>query len=251
MGREADAITLLKDHVAAHPDSIGGHYQLGQVSEKIGDIPSAKAAYNWFVDKPQDFLDRWLLHERTGPFEHADDVTTLGRALDRWAALNEKYRNDPQMDKTILNMFVRAYDVIDREYWPAHVAAGEYFMSHDQAQEAAKEFTVALKANPNDIRALQGMGHIALQHFSFEGVEQAMHDIRAVNPNSRVADLLEARDMLLQRRPELAFAPVRRVLDAEPKNIEALGLLAATYGLQLKDAKTAEVLHASRSDRPA
>ena len=28
-------------------------------------------------------------------------------------------------------MFLKAYDEIDRGYWPAHVAAAEYYVSHD------------------------------------------------------------------------------------------------------------------------
>jgi tetratricopeptide (TPR) repeat protein len=242
MGREDEALTLLKEHLQAHPDSIGGHFQLGKISEQVGHLADAKAAYGWFAEKPQDFLNRWEMHERTAPFDSAENVTLIGRALDRWATLNEKYRNAPNLDKTILNIFVRAYDVIDRDYWPAHVAAGEYFMSHDQAQEAAKEFTVALRANPNDIHAMEMMGMLALEQFSFEGADQAIAGIREVNGGAREADFLETRNLLLQRRPELAFAPVQRVLDKQPKNIEALGLLASIYGLQLKDAKTAEIL---------
>ncbi|HZK79717.1 MAG TPA: tetratricopeptide repeat protein, partial [Humisphaera sp.] len=208
----------------------------------IGDIAAAKTAYAWFIDKPQDFLERWQMHERNAPFDNGRDVTTIGRAIDRWATLNEKYRNNAQLDKTILNFFVRSYDVIDRGYWPAHVAAGEYFMSHDQAQEAAKEFSAALKANPNDLQSVNMLGLIALERFSFEGAEQAIAAIRSVNPNSLDADILETRDLLLQRRPEFAFAPIQRVLDAQPKNLQAMGLLAAIYGLQLKDAKAQEVL---------
>ncbi|HWE01260.1 MAG TPA: tetratricopeptide repeat protein [Tepidisphaeraceae bacterium] len=242
MGRLDQAVSLLKEVIAAHPDSIAAHYELGAVSERIGDTASAKAAFGWFVEKPQDFLERWQMHERNAPFDNGRDVTTIGRALDRWATLNEKYRNNSELDKTFLNIFVRSYDVIDRGYWPAHVAAGEYFMSHDQAQEAAGEFTAALKANPNDLRSAKMMGMIALEHFSFEGAEQAIAAIRAVNPNSIDADILETRDLLLQRRPEFAFAPIQRVLDAQPKNLEGMGLLAAIYGLQLKDAKAAEVL---------
>lgn len=242
MGRQGEALALLKDHLARHPDSIGGHYQLGAISEAVGDIPAARAAFDWFADKPQEFLERWEMHDKTGPFTSAETTTLIGRALDRWAALNQKYRNAPNLDKTILNIFVGAYDVIDTGYWPAHVAAGEYFMSHDQAKEAAAEITTALKANPNDIHSLHMMGMLALEQYSFEGAEQAIAAIRAVDPDSLEANLLETRDLLLQRRPELAFAPIQRVLDAQPKHIEGMGLLAAIYGLQLKDAKTAEIL---------
>src|SRR5665213_952775 len=242
-GRADDALALLKEHLKDHPDSILGHYQLGALCEQTGDIAGARDAFAWFVAKPQNFLDRWLNHDKSGPFGDARQVTAIGRALDRWAALNEKYRNDPQLDKTILNIFVRTYDVIDRQYWPAHVAAGEYFMSHDQMKQAVEEFSAALKANPNDATAIHFMGLLAIDQFNFDGADKAIAAIRQVNPHSTDADLLEVRNLLLQRRPELALEPVQRVLAAQPKNIEAMGLLAAVYGLQLKDTQTAQVLH--------
>jgi tetratricopeptide (TPR) repeat protein len=101
---------------------------------------------------------------------------------------------------------------------------------------------VALRSNPNDIHAMHMMGLIGLGQFNFEAVEGAIAAIRVTNPNSLVADILETRNLLLQRRPELAFAPIQRVLDAQPKHLEGMGLLAAIYGLQLKDTKTAEIL---------
>jgi len=45
---------------------------------------------------------------------------------------------------------VKAYDQIDREYWPAHVAAGEYFLTHDNAAEATKELKAAIQKRAKD-----------------------------------------------------------------------------------------------------
>ncbi|MDB5302698.1 MAG: hypothetical protein JWM97_247 [Phycisphaerales bacterium] len=241
MGSTEEALAVVKELLKDHPESIAGHYQLGAICEQVGDIAGAKAAFTWFVEKPQNFLERWQNHER-GPFESAAEVTLIGRALDRWGALTAQYRENAQLHKTILNIFVRAYDVIDREYWPAHVAAGEYFMTHDQMKEAAEEFSTALKANPNDLRSLLSLGHLALEQFNFDGADRAIYSIRQVNPDALEAETLEARNLLLQRRPELAIVPVQKVLAAQPKNLEGMGLLAAVYALQLKDAKTAEVL---------
>src|SRR6185437_11544317 len=75
MGRQEEALALLKQHVADHPDSIAGHYWLGAISEEVGHIAEAKEAFGCFEDKPQDFKDRFLMHERTGPFESAESVT--------------------------------------------------------------------------------------------------------------------------------------------------------------------------------
>lgn len=241
-GKTDEALALIRQHLKDHPDSIPGHFQLGQICEKVGDFKTARQAYDWFTQKPQDFLERWKNHERGGVFDSAELVTTIGRALDRQATLSEAYRNKPDLNKTILNIFVKAYDSIDREYWPAHVAAGEYFMSHDQAQDAAKELQTALEANPNDIHTLDLAGRMAVENFNFDGGDKMSDLIRQVNPDAFEADLLDARNLLRQRRPELAEAEVDKVLQSQPKNLEALGLKAAVYALQLKDATTAEIL---------
>ncbi len=241
LGLTDDALAALREHLRAHPDSMGGHYLLGMVCEQAGDVAAARDAYAWFVAAPQKYLEKWETHDK-GPFDNAEDVTWMGRALDRWAALTEAYRDNANLHRTILGMFVKAYDAIDREYWPAHVAAGEYFMSHDQRKEASEELTAALEANPNDIRSLQLFGQIHLETFNFDAADQAIDAIRRVNPHATEADTLEARNLLLQRRPLDAETPVRHVLERQPKHIEGLGLLAAVNALQLNEEKTADIL---------
>ena len=250
MGRTDEAIALLTEHLKANPNSIEGHYLLGRVHEQVGDLDAARLAYQWFVNEPQNYLERWQSRAFVREFESADKVTTIARGLDRWAQLNAKYRDNVTLHNTILNMFVRAYDVLDRGYWPARVAAAEYFMSHDQRGQAAAELQGdkdskekgALDDNPSAPRALELLGLLSLEVFNFDGADRAISLIRKVNPNSTKADLLEARNLLLQRRPQDAVKPVQKVLSAQPKNLEALGLLAAVHALQLKEDEAAAVL---------
>ena len=226
----------------AHPDSIAGRYLLGAICESLGDLDAAKQAYGWFVAEPQDFLGKWQSQAGDKVFESAENVVTIGRAIDRWAQLTEEYRRNKNLHNVLNGMFVRAYDVIDRQYWPARVAAAEYALWHDQKDEAIKDLKVALDANPNDAAALRLLGMVAVDTFNFDGADAAIETIRDVDPNSAVADLLEARNLLQQRRPKDAEPPLLRVLDAQPENIEALGLLAGTYALQLLDDKTNDAL---------
>src|SRR5439155_4442791 len=58
-GREAEALELLKKHLDANPSSLSGHYVLGAVSEKVGDLDAARKAFAWFVEEPHQFLERW------------------------------------------------------------------------------------------------------------------------------------------------------------------------------------------------
>jgi len=237
MGKPDQAIPLLEDIIQKHPDSIAGHYWLAFVCEDIGKLDDARKAYEFFPP----FIDKWK-----GPginaFENAEEVTLIGRGLDRWATLNMKYKGDRTLDNTILTMFMKAYDHIDRGYWPAHVAATEYRLSHDDKKEAQKELGAAYKGNPQDIGTLAIAASMALAEFNFDNCDKVVALIRAVDSNSMVADLLDARSYLHQRRPKDAEPFIRRVLARRPRNIEAIGLLAAAEALQLHDDKTAELL---------
>jgi tetratricopeptide (TPR) repeat protein len=241
-GKTTEAKALLDQIVKDTPGSIPAHYLLGVVCESLGDLESATKAYAWFIDKPQDFLAKWQANPEDMIFQRAEDVVTIGRAIDRWASLTETYRTNTRLHDVLLSMFIRAYDVIDREYWPARVAAAEYFLWHDQKDKAVEELQVALKVNPNDAAALRLIGLISIASFNFDGADTAIETLRSVDPNSRTAELLEARTLLQQRRPKYAEPPLQRVLSGEPQNLEALGLLAGTYALQLLDDKTSDAL---------
>ncbi len=245
VGRNDEALARLQEHLKAFPNSLEGHYELGQLYEKIGDIQSAVAAYAWFVTGPQKLLDRWEAQQEKG-FDDAGDVVTLGRAVDHWASITGAYKDTPGLNDALLNLFVKAYDVIDRDYWPAHVAAAEYWQAHDNAHAAELELQAAAGVgaggNPHDLRALKLKAKIALAAFNFDQCDEVIEMMRGLDPDSIDADLIEARNLLGQRTPENAMKPVQRVLAKQPKNLEALGLLAAVYALELHDDQTAAVL---------
>jgi Flp pilus assembly protein TadD len=241
LGRTDEALALVQEHLKAFPDSIAGHFELGQVYEKVGDIQSAQTAYAWFVNGPGKLFDQWQTQQEKG-FDDAGDVVTIGRAVDRWAAMTSAYKDTPELNDALLNLFVKAYDVIDRQYWPAHVAAAEYWQAHDNAHAAELELQAAAAGNPNDLRAMKLKGKIAIAGFNFDACDMVVDMMRSVNPDSVDADLLDARNLLAQRTPENAIKPVQRVLAKQPKNLEALGLLAAVDALELHDDQTAAVL---------
>lgn len=245
-----EALEALQAHLKATPASIPGRYWLARVNEQTGNLDAAEKAYAWFVDEPQSYLSRWGSRTFVREFESAEKVTTIAMAIDRWAQLNEKYRDNVKLHETILDMLVRSYDVLDRGYWPAKVAAAEYFMSHDQRKEAVEELkgdeeskvAGALDMNPNSAGAWRLLGLIAVDGFNFDTGDEAVAALRRVDAQSVQADLLEARNLLQQRRPQDAIKPVQRVLGRQPKNLEAMGLLAAVYALQLKEDEAANIL---------
>ena len=237
-GRLEDAITHLKAVVADHADSVPARYYLGEAAEMAGDLELAKEHYGWIH---KTHYEQWQ-GQGARVFEDAHLVTLMGRAFDRHATLNGMYANNAPLNNTMLRVFVQAYDVIDREYWPGHLAAAEFYFARSNPKEAEKELRAALEGNPQDIRAIELMGLLALEQWNFDGADAAIASIRKVNRNSPDADLLEARNLLQQRRPEDAEKPLGRVLAKQPKNLSALGLLAGAYALQLKEDKVQETL---------
>jgi tetratricopeptide (TPR) repeat protein len=250
VGRLDEARSVLKDHLAAHPGSIAGHYFAGTFAESAGDMAAAEREYAWFDDDRQRFLDKWKGNPDQAPFDKAENVVLIGRALDRLAQIKGWYRDNRTLHDTLLNMFVRTYDVIDRGYWPARTAAARYFMSHDQTKEAGQELVKALEANPNDAESLMLMGTITLDQFNFDKTDAAVTALRDTDPQSLDADLLECRGLLRQRKPKEAETLARRVLARRAKDIEAMGLLAGSLMLQLRDDDARQVLKQVESIDP-
>lgn len=240
-GDEKSARQLLESLLQKDPNSIAAHYQLGRVCEKLGDTPAATAAYAWFAAPEQDFIGKWSRNKDS--FDNAEQVTQIGEALDRWANLTGAFAKQPQLNDLILSFFTRSYDVIDRNYWPARVAAAEYQLAHDDSHSAEKELDAAAEINPHDETELNLMARIGISEFNFDRGDATIKLIRQTDPQSFSADLLEARNLMQQRDPKDAKLAVERALTKQPTNLEALGLLAAAEALQLHTEAMTDALH--------
>jgi tetratricopeptide (TPR) repeat protein len=248
MERYPEALKLLNDLLAQHPQSIAAHYYLGWYLERSGDYVAALKAYQWFSDSPQRYADQWRGHPKS--FTNAQEVVLIGKALDRWATLGGAYQQDPSLHNLILSMFTAAYQRIDTEDYAAHTAAAEYFIAHDDPNEAVKELTGALAGNPHDMAAHALAGRIAVDGFNFAAAEGQVAEIRDTDEDSAAADLLEARDLLQQRRPKDALVPLNVVLAKFPSDIEAIGLSAAAQALLLNDTAVNDLLKQADDAQP-
>ena len=221
------------------------HYWLGRACEAAGDLDAAKARYGWFVERK--FLQRWASDPDARVFESAETVTTIASALDRYATLAGEYKTDPSLHNAILGMFVRAYDVIDRDYWPAHLAAARFAHARGDREGVQEELKAVFKANPNDADALELFGRMSLDGWDFAKAGAVATALRAVDRDSRAADLLDAENLLLQRQPEKATAFVERQLARRPDDLEATGLRAATAAVAFDaDAAAAALAEADK-----
>jgi tetratricopeptide (TPR) repeat protein len=236
--RMDQAVALIQEVAKASPRNIVAQYQLGQIAERAGNTALANDAYTAVHDLA---FARWE-DKGTADFDNPEELVCLGRALDRWATLNLKYKEDASLHNRIFKIFVQTYDVIDVGYWPAHLAAAEFALARSNEREGGKELAAVLAANPNCLRARVLAGEVALSKWNFDGADAQIAAIRQVDPSSVDALLLECFNLIQQRRPADAMFPVDKALARQAGNLDALGLKAAVYALQLKDDKTAQVL---------
>lgn len=239
-GDFAGAARRLDEHLQQHPDSIDAHRWRAHVAEVEGDLEVAIAQYRWFAD--QRFLEAWASDPDDRRFESAEDVVNIAAALDRFATLTGEYRTDPSLHDAILAMFVRAYDVIDRDYWPARLAAARFAYERSDKKVAAEELEAVLAANPRSPEALALLGALSLDQYDFAQAAAAATALRAIDAEAREADVLDARNLLLQRQPLKAQPFVERLLARRAEDVEALGLKAAIHAVRLEEPELAQTL---------
>ena len=240
-GHTEDAIARLRPLVDATPDAVAPRHWLAVALERKGDLSGAVEVARVFAEGNASVLSKFQTDGAVG-FESAEDLTLAASSIDRWAAITMAYAKQPTLHDTILSMFVGAYDVVDREYWPAHVAAAEYLFAHGNKKAAGDDLSAANGANPNAEGVNELMGTLALDNRSEGGLAEAIRSLRNVDPTSFRADLLSVRLDLMQRAFANAMTVAQRCVERQPTNTDALALLACAFAATGDDAKLSETL---------
>jgi len=207
------------------PDSISANLLRAQALEAAGKFDEAIAAYNWFLEGQQSYLQKW----RADPdqFENADDLSNIATGIHRWATLTMAYKTVPELNDTVLNMFLRAFDVIDREHIPSRIAAAEFALSRGDMKNAAKYLAPATQRGGRDPRVMRVTIQVAMASGNEGAVRQMIDSFRDNNPDSFDADFWET--VLLARAQQWTQAADRAVVlhTKYPNRAEAIGLRAA------------------------
>jgi len=247
--RYNEAITFLENALAADATSVEVHFRLGQAWESLGDHKKALTYFAWFVTAPNDVVQKFKSQGGSG-FQSAQDLTFAAAAVDRWATLSGAFAKRLDLNETILAMFVAAYDEVDREYWPAHLYAGQFLESRGNKPEALQEFTKAIARNPFDAALNLAIGHLELSRANESAVFDAVDRIRSVDVNSPVADLLELQLTTINRDLDRAKELANRLLQKRPTDLEVLSAAAALYSLRDDDAKVKSLIATAESIDP-
>ncbi|MGN6727535.1 MAG: peptidase MA family metallohydrolase [Tepidisphaeraceae bacterium] len=202
------------------PQSLVAHLLQGQLAEQTGDFPAAIDAYAWFVVAPQTYLEKW--QNDPEQFESAADLVTLATGIQRWAYLTEAFKTNQSLNDTILAMYTRAYDVVDRESIAARVAAAEFALSHSDGETAQNILSPLMRQAPTNRDVLQAETRLAM----LSGDERLMRGVidayESVDPDSADAELLNL--MLLTRaRSSGALSRAETLAQRYPHRLDVLG----------------------------
>jgi len=190
----------------------------GLLLETLGKKKEALAAY-----QTMDAVVSTDAYRKDAP-----TLVALGNILDRYAILAGR-RASEQAGNILHNYFQDAYQKVDEKYWPANIAAGMLLLNKHRGAEAAQEFQLALKANPNAADAFVGLGAIVLGQWQFEACMAQVAKALKVNPAHTQALLLKATCLMQWRKFDQVMGALDELLKVNPNHLEALSLAAAFH----------------------
>lgn len=225
MERPDFAEPIVKRWLERSPDSLAAHLVMGQLLEKQGRFAEATEQYNWFVTGQQAFIQKW--HASANDFENADDLTDIATAVDRWATLTGAYKQVGELNNVVLNMYVRCFDVLDRQHLRSRLGAARFALSRGDRAGAMKYLQPVAQRAPRDPNTLTTLAALGIATGQEAQIRQAVDGFRQNDPESYEAEVLET--ILLCRSQQWVQALDRaKALHAKhPDRPEALALIAA------------------------
>jgi len=228
VGRYEDALAAAVAANRLRPDWAPTILACGTALETLGRKKDAIAAY--------ESMERVVSGDAYR--KDARSLTALGQVLDRYAVLTGR-RASEQAANILHNYFQLAYQEVDRDYWPANVAAGVFLLSKHKPKAAMEEFKLAAKANPRVPDVHVGVGVIQLGEWNFETCLRAADMALKFNPKHADALLLKAYCLMQWRKYEQVPAVLERILKTNPNHLDALSLAAARH-IRLAEPDKAE-----------
>ncbi len=211
------AIDLANEAIRLDPQLCRARLLLANTLETVGRRDAALEHYEWFNRLATTRLP-----------EDAESLTAAGEGLYRYSVL-ARHPNLAHRTSHVLNeMYQAAYTQLDRNYWPARVAAADLLREKFNLEEAADDYRAALRVNSNAAAAQIGLGWLALEGWEFEEVQRRVDLALQTIPNDVDALNLLAACRIVERRYEEAQQACDRALAVNPNSIEVLARCAAS-----------------------
>ena len=216
LGRTDEAIDSARRALRQDPQHHRARALLGELLERLGRREEAIEVY--------EFFDRLLSRQMPSS---AEGITEAARGFYRYSVLTRHPNLDTRTVHVLQELFQVAYERVDRNWWPARLAAADLLRAKYNLDQAAEDYRHALRINNNLPAAQVGLGGIALERWQFEEVERRVERALTVNPRYGPAVNLAARNKIQQRRYDEALELCSRALAVNPNDIEALSVAAA------------------------
>ncbi len=216
VGKYDESLEAARQAVSLRDDWAPAVLALGRALETLGKKKEAVEVYKG--------LDKAIAKEDFTRDAHS--LVAAGLVLDRYAVLTGQRASD-QAQNILHNYLQRAYQEVEKDHWPANVAAGIFLLSKYKWREAEEEFKLADKINPHLPDVCVGRGVILLQQYLFEQVIAQADKALKINPRHADALLLKAASLMLWRKFDQAEPIIQEVLKFNPNHLEALSMLAA------------------------
>jgi len=216
-GRPDRWILTYDDHAVKF--SVLDRLHLAQVYEDLGQYDKA-------VEQLAPMREQLL--KNADAFTTAEDLTAAAQAVVMLARLEGRPADDFHLANTLLS---KAHEEADPLYWPAYVAEAHLLFSKGNPREAMDAIGTALSLNPKSSEAWYLLGMMRARFFDFDTANNAVTELRSINPEHPLADVLTVEIALRQKDIETAQKTIGPALERYPTHRNLLALSAAIQAL--------------------
>ena len=231
-------------HLAAEGALLRGDIEswLPRLDQQDAEMALVRAKAYWQLgqfDLAIEALKPWRNKLALESIDDAAQLVAATQAMVMLAMLEGRPGNEYQL---AMKLFGKAHQELDRLYWPAKLAEAELLYEKDNSQEALKALRETLALNPRCGRAWYFIGRMGLDGFNFPQANHAIKQLRNINPQHLLADLLEIHMYLQQRDVDKAESVVQLALNRYPDHFELLALTAAVHAMGFDEERLAKSL---------
>ena len=234
----AAALKVNKDHVAAR-------WVQARLLDARGKTKEADAAYKAFIDY-QNGHERELSRD-------SESLLIIGQAAERYYRRNARGDELKETLEEVMNDLYEAALKADPTCWQSPLLQAKLFLSGYNERAAMKELTRAQKINASAPEILVTLGQADLQGYKLAAGRKRAESALEINPHFAPAHILLADLNISDERFKDALEAAKKAVAEDPKDLEALGRLAAAYRLLVDPvgASAAEAVALSINPKPA
>ncbi|PHR92735.1 MAG: hypothetical protein COA78_33270 [Blastopirellula sp.] len=230
-GKYDEALKLAKRAMALNENQAQARWIVAEVAREQGDLETAQAGYEWFVDFYND----------QDQIEDPDTLYLVGQAAGQFARWS---RNSEQF-QFLVNTLYPEILAIEPNYWPAEQAMAQLFIEKFNMGSAKKHHNLAIAINGTSAELLTTRAEMALAGYQVEQVLVFSEAALKIRADYVPAMEVQAQAYLADFKPEKAIATLAKAsaIDGRRQSVRGLQTAAvlAADGPGVTDEATGEL----------